>query len=71
MGTPYPGSPVLGDARALSAFLMQQQLLQPGEPEVSGWLVFSHNSVRQGGKLRLEIDLGKGTKRLEFAVPPP
>ena len=67
----YPGSPLLGDARALSGFLQQQHLCVPGEPQKLGWIVFAGESLKQGGTIQLEIDLGSGPKKINLMVPKP
>jgi len=68
-GLSYPGPAVLGDARALSAFLQQRQLYQLGEPERVGWLVFAGDALRDGQTIEIDIDLGRGPCRLTFTVP--
>ncbi len=68
-GIAYPGSAVLGDARALAGFLLQRQVIQVGEPERTGWLVFSGEALRRGKTLRVTIDLGHGPRTLIFKMP--
>jgi hypothetical protein len=70
-GMAYPGPAVLGDARALAGFLLQRQVYQEGEPERTGWLVFSGEALRHGKTLRVMIDLGHGLRTLNFTVPNP
>src|SRR5262249_3266735 len=44
-GLAYPGPAILGDARALAAFLLQKQIYQAGEPERINWLMFSGEAL--------------------------
>ncbi len=67
-GQPYPGPATLGDARALSGFLLQRQVCEPGAPENIGWLVFQGDSLRAGGEVAIEIDLGDGLQRFRFHI---
>ena len=68
-GQVYPGTAVLGDARALSGFLMQQQSCLPGDPEHVGWLVFADDSLCNGGAVDISIDSGNGLRTFRFNVP--
>jgi hypothetical protein len=68
-GTFYPGSPVLGDARALTAFVLQRQLCQPGDPDKIGWVIFSGESLKAGGTVSVAIDLGSGPRQVNFLIP--
>jgi hypothetical protein len=68
-GAVYPGPAVLGDARALSGFLLQSEILTAGEPEHVGWIVFDGESLKSGGTLEISIDLGRGPRRMLFDVP--
>jgi hypothetical protein len=70
-GVNYPGSPLLGDARALARFALQPQMCQPGDPEKIGWIVFSGQALKRGGPIELEIDLGQGPIQLRLTVPKP
>jgi hypothetical protein len=70
-GSTYPGPAVLGDARALTAFLMQQQSYELGEPERTGWIIFAGDALCDGGRLELAIDLGDGETELSFMIPGP
>jgi hypothetical protein len=70
-GTSYPGSPLLGDARALAQFALQPQLCQPGEPERIGWIIFSGEALKQGGRIQIDVDLGHGPIPIAFLVPKP
>jgi hypothetical protein len=68
-GVAYPGPALLGDARALGAFLQQRQLYRPGEAEQVGWVIFSGPALRHGGVVHLDIDLGQGVRHLTFTLP--
>jgi hypothetical protein len=68
-GTFYPGSPLLGDARALGAFLLQRELCQPGAPEQVGWILFADDCLKQGRTLQIEISHGAGVSRVTLALP--
>src|SRR5205823_445959 len=68
-GLGYPGPALLGDARALSGFLLQRQVCQPGEPERVGWLVFQGDALRHGRPVQVSVDLGHGFNHLMFSLP--
>jgi len=68
-GLGYPGPAILGDARALSGFLLQRQIYQPGEPERVGWLVFQGDALRRGAVVQLTVELGHGPNHLTFSLP--
>ena len=68
-GVRYPGPAVLGDARALSAFLLQRQLYQPGDLERTGWIVFAGESLRKSRQFEIQVDLGGGPRRIKFSFP--
>jgi hypothetical protein len=70
-GVAYPGSPLLGDARALAGFLLQRQILQPGEPARLGWIVFADDSLGKGKSVQLAIDLGQGPININFELLAP
>ena len=63
----YPGSAVLGDARALGMFVMQREVLAAGD-ELEGWVMF-HSPDTYAEKIRVEIDLGQGLIPIEFMLP--
>ena len=65
----YPGSPILGDARALSAFLLQRELYQPNGPQKVGWVMFAGEVLKGGGTVQLDLDFGNGVRRLQLIVP--
>jgi hypothetical protein len=65
----YPGPAVLGDARALGAFLLQRQFLQPDDPEDVGWILFAGKALRNASQIEIQIDLGQGAVPLEFVLP--
>ena len=58
-GVSYPGPAILGDARALTAFLLQRRLYRPGDSELTGWALFSDPVLQHGGLIELLIDLAK------------
>jgi len=68
-GVPYPGPAVLGDARALSSFLLQRQIYSPGQPENSGWIIFAGESLETSEQVEVSIDLGNGPTRCLFLFP--
>jgi hypothetical protein len=70
-GTFYPGTPLLGDARALSSFALQRQLCQCDEPDKLGWIVFFGEPLKHGGTVQIQLDLGHGPVPLTFLVPKP
>jgi hypothetical protein len=70
-GMVYPGSPLLGDARALAGFMLQPQLYEKGQPEQIGWILFGGESLRSGQGIEIEIDLGDGRITVPFKVPLP
>lgn len=65
---PYPGSALLGDARALSTLMLRQELYSPGESERVGWIMFGSNAAREATSFNLTLDLGSGPKRFTFRV---
>jgi hypothetical protein len=67
--TVYPGPAILGDARALTGFLLQPQVLSPEHRERTGWIVFAGESLKRGGTVSVEIDFGSGMRTVSFAVP--
>jgi hypothetical protein len=68
-GVTYPGSAVLGDARALSMFLARRSIAHAEDPEQVGWLVFHHAALKTGRNIAVEIDLAHGPKTIEFKMP--
>lgn len=68
-GMHYPGPAMLGDARALTGILMQQELLKSGETSRTGWLIFADESVTSAEHIDVSIDLGSGPKSYRFMVP--
>jgi hypothetical protein len=69
-GNAYPGSPILGDARALCGLALQQHLFVAGNPERVGWIMFSGPGVRSGRDLTLEIHLTESEPiTLHFRIP--
>jgi hypothetical protein len=69
LGMAYPGPGLLGDARALSMFVLQRQTCRAGEPEQGGWIIFSGNALQHGSTIDLDLDLGLGPQRLTFKLP--
>jgi hypothetical protein len=67
-GTPYPGPAVLGDARAMAAFLLQRRVYATGEPEHVGWTLFGDNCLTTGEHIEIAIDLGAGVERYTLVV---
>lgn len=67
-GIAYPGPPVLGDARALSAFMLQPKVYAADEAEQVGWVVFEDRQA-SSGNIRIAIDLGSGPRNVDFIVP--
>ncbi|MEM9366492.1 MAG: hypothetical protein AAGD07_10895 [Planctomycetota bacterium] len=68
-GEIYPGPSLLGDARALSGFLLQRELLRPDQGEKTGWVVFAGEVLRAGSQIQVEIDLGSGPRKIDFVLP--
>lgn len=69
--TVYPGMAILGDARALTGILLQQQVLAPQNRERTGWVVFAGESLKHGGSVEIQIDFGTGMRRFTFLIPAP
>ena len=67
-GVAYPGPAILADARALAGFLMQRQLICPGDPERTGWIVFSGGELACLEEITISLDLGSGPKEHAFAI---
>jgi hypothetical protein len=65
----YPGSALLGDARALAQFMLQRDLLQDEGTEKVGWVLFGGAALRRGRAVQLTVDLGEGPKRIDFVFP--
>ncbi len=65
----YPGSPVLGDARALSGFLARRAICHADEPERTNWILFHHPSLKKAKKVDIEIDLGEGNVPIALNLP--
>jgi hypothetical protein len=70
-GNAYPGSPILGDARALTGFMLQPQVASPNDGEKTGWVVFAGESLKGGGVVTIHLDLGHGMKEFSFLIPSP
>ena len=68
-GVEYPGPAVLGDARALAAFLQQRELAGPGEAANVGWVMFAGEALRKGSRIQLAIDCGQGRVPVSFMLP--
>jgi hypothetical protein len=68
-GAYYPGPAILGDARALTGFLLQRQIHQPGDPEQTGWIMFGGKDLCDGGAVEVAVDLGRGLRTYSFRVP--
>jgi hypothetical protein len=68
-GHTYPGPAVLGDARALSGFMLQPRVFSPKDEEQVGWIVFDGSSVPDGEAYELLVDLGSGPLSVQFKVP--
>lgn len=68
-GVVYPGSPVLGDARALSAFLLRPQIYESNAKERTGWIMFAGDSMNDGGMVEIELHLTDDPIRCRFEVP--
>ena len=69
-GIRYPGPAILGDARALSSFLMQREFYQASQEQRVGWVLFAGESLRTGSSVELDLDLGSGPRKLRFTLPP-
>ena len=67
-GYTYPGPPVLGDARALSSFLLQPRIYSADEPEQVGWVVFDAPKNGSAENFELVIDLGAGPQKVHFRI---
>ena len=68
-GVQYPGPAVLGDARALTAFLLQRQIQEEASLEHTGWVIFDASQVKPDEALEIELDLGQGPQRFQFMIP--
>ena len=69
-GESYPGPAILGDARALAAFLMQRRVLQAGEKPAVHWLVFSSDRLKEGGDIIVQANCAGEEFTLKFAASP-
>ena len=69
-GESYPGPAILGDARALAAFLMQRRVLQAGERPAVHWLVFSSNRLKEGGDITVQANCAGEEFTLKFVASP-
>lgn len=70
-GLSYPGPAILGDARALGAYLLTPELYVPNAPPRTGWIMFQSDRLKSGGHIRIEIDLDdNGSSVCEFDIPP-
>lgn len=70
-GRPYPGSPILGDARLLSTMLLKHRLNNADEADTqAGWIVFGGKQLCDGGEVELEVDFGNGAIHIPFVLPP-
>lgn len=65
----YPGTALLGDARALSQFLLRRERLEPNAGEITGWLIMSSATLKTGKTVKLRIDLGRGPREILLRVP--
>jgi hypothetical protein len=65
----YPGTAILGDARALAAFLLQRQRLAPNERDATGWIMFAGEELKSGQVVEIEIDLATAGNKLQFTLP--
>jgi len=68
-GFAYPGPPVLGDARALSGFMLQPSRCEVEDPELVGWAVFDGSTAANAEQFEVRIDLGSGAQVVKFRVP--
>lgn len=68
-GYAYPGPPVLGDARALSGFLLQPRKYSADEPEHVGWVIFDGRAVQDSEHFEVEIQFEEKTHTVRFRVP--
>jgi hypothetical protein len=68
-GHSYPGPALLGDARALGAFLLQRQTLRPGDPQRTGWVMFAVPASNEARTFDVQLDLGQGIKHYSFLLP--
>ena len=68
-GFRYPGSPLLGDARVLSAFLLQPNLYSPMAAERTGWVLFDARNIEENKSFTVQLDLGSGLKSYRFSIP--
>ena len=65
----FPGSGILGDARALSGFLLQRQQLKQDAPTVTGWVIFSGEGLKKAENIEITVDLGSGPHKMQFSLP--
>jgi hypothetical protein len=69
-GRPYPGSPVLGDARALTSYSLQSGTVYPGGEPRYGWVMFAGADVKKSSRLDVHVDLtGNKPITLSYAIP--
>jgi hypothetical protein len=55
----------------LSGFLLQREIYTAGQPERTGWLIFSGEVLRHASAVQVVIDLGKGPIQAVFSLPQP
>ena len=68
-GMRYPGTALLGDARALTGIMLQQQKLNRGEQSETGWILFAGEQLHTAEHVDVSIDLGNGPKSYRFMIP--
>jgi hypothetical protein len=68
-GVPYPGPAVLGDARALSGFMLQRNLLSVNGGERTGWVIFGGEELHAASQVVVALDLGQGLRSYAFQLP--
>lgn len=69
-GIRYPGPAILGDARALTSFLLQREFYGVDQQERAGWVLFAGDSLRDRSDIQINIDLGGGPRTVRFTLPP-
>lgn len=68
-GMRYPGPALLGDARALTGIMLQQQILERGEQAQTGWILFHGKQLRSAEQVDVTLDLGNKPKSYRFMLP--
>ena len=66
-GTSYPGPAILGDARALTQFMLQRAFVSSADSS-TGWVMFA-GDLQNSSTIDIDLDLGNGPRRVRLTVP--